>query len=145
GSLAGFFFTLAATHFTRVVRRAAIAGHDHCRCFFHHWRGDFGNHRRFDRSRLSHYRLGGNRFGNHRFGDWRRSGFDDGWFSGPFEGRLDLLGGLRSFLDRGFNDCCFNDRCGDHRCFFNRCFSNRGFDCWLRCHEHWQFGSYGGG
>ena len=139
GSFLGqaFFFTLATTHFTRIVRSATVAGQgagrsrldNRCSDFSHDW----GNHR----SRLwlcNHGRL----FSRHGFNHGGLRCFD-GWL-GPLERGLDFLSRLwrrfrnRSFDDRGLGNWFFNDwRCD------NRCFDNRGFDGRFRRHEYWQF------
>lgn len=134
----GFGFTLAATHFTRVVRRTAVRQHDggrldRCLLGNHGWRRL--GHRGFDRFRLGFdgfsyrgrlfgdWRLGFNRFGNRclldlaRFHYW---GLHD-------RGRLDrcLDNGGGRLLGGGF----FDHRLWRH--FNDRLDARLGSDHWL--------------
>src|SRR5471032_317044 len=161
----GLSFLAAATHFTWVVRRAAIFGQCAGRGCFNHRGGNFGNHWRFNHWRRlgNHNRSGFNHFGNrcwrffcHRGRGWRFN--RSGWFGSPLEGGLfrsnftHCRGGLfdsRRF-NHGFNRRLrLNYRCrldrGDIHCwlsFANRCnFHFRhhwGFDRG-RCFDDWSF------
>lgn len=139
----GFSFLATTTHFTWVVRGTAVFGQGTDRCCFNHWRGNFGNHRRFnhgcrfnDRSRLNH----GGWLGNHDFGNRCRRVFYHwgrfwrfnrrGRLGSPLEGGLFFTNftNFWSRLDnRSFNDCFSHWLRFNRRCFFNRCH----FNFWL--------------
>ena len=144
GSLFGFLlqtlgFTLATTHFTRIVRRAAICGQGAGRCWLFNRGRCFDNHGCFDHwSRLDHFWL--DRF----HGFWCRFWLDNrcrcNWLGGPVERSLLLAGRLWGlFLGRCFEGrlsgyhWLLDDRCrlGDHFSFSNLGFMGRGdFHFW---------------
>ena len=118
--------TLAATHFTWIVRCATVFGEDDRRSFGH-WFNHFGGCRCFDGSGLGNYDRLGNHFrhyfGNYWLGNYRLSGY---WLGDPVERGL-LFANFRRF----FNDWRFNGRlCSNNRRFSHFC------DLWL-CFDHW--------
>ena len=161
--LQALFFTLATTHFTRVVRCAATWCQGVGRSGSNHWCRHFGNYRRFhDRSRLGccDDRLGGHCIGNRSFNrrsfnDWRWS-FGYGWLGNPVERGL-LFASFTNGFGHGFsggfdNRLCNHDRLFNHRLYvwclchfdFRRCGS---FDRGSRFND-WRFdwsGFQGGG
>ena len=124
GSQLGFllqtlFFTLATTHFTRVVRRAAAWGQGADRSCFNHWRWCFGynwrfNHRGFnDRCRFSNnYWLGSlGFFNNRRFNHWRWC-FSGSRLGDPVERGLFFANFTHGFghgFSDGFDNRLFSD------------------------------------
>ena len=150
----GLSFLAAATHFTWVVRRAAIFSQGAGRGCVNHRGGDFGYHWCFNHWRRlgNHHRSGFNHFGNRcwRFFCHRGRGrrFNrSGWLGSPLEGGLFFAnfthcrGGLfdnRRF-NHGFNHWLrLNHRCrldsGDFRCRLG--FANR---CNFHFRHHWGF------
>src|SRR5471030_3114119 len=151
GSQFGFLlqtlgFTLAATHFTRVVRRTAIfgqgtgwGGFDHrCNHFcynrgFNHW-SRLGSH--------NHW-LGHHRFSYRSFSDWRWR-FND-WLCNPVERGLLFTNFADSFGhglgDRFDNRFCDNHWLSDESRFggslnFRLCFTNR---LYFNFRSRWSF------
>jgi hypothetical protein len=136
------FFTLATTHFTRVVWRAAARGQgaDRSRCF-NHWGWRFGNYWRFNRRRFNHLSFNDwrwSRFGSHNhwlgnhglrdFGFSNRGWcFGHSWLGNPVESGL-LFANFTHGFGHGFSDG-FNNRLGNHerrwfylrQGFLNRC------------------------
>ena len=131
GSQFGFLlqalgFTLATTHFTRVVRRTATWRQGADRSGFDDRRRRLGDDRSFssrsfnDRSfnlrRWSRFRGGNHRLGNHGFGHLglgsRRWCFSDGWLGHPVERRL-----LFTHFANGFSHGLDDSFCSYGRCF----------------------------
>jgi len=114
-------FTLATTHFTRVVRRTATWRQGADRSGLDDWRRRFGNYRsfndrRFNHRRRSRFRGGNHRLGNHGFGHLglgsRRWCFSDGWLGHPVERRL-----LFTHFANGFSHCLDDSFCSYGRYF----------------------------
>lgn len=149
GSQFGFllqtlFFTLATTHFTRVVRCAATWCQGAGRGSFNHWCSHFGDNRGFNNR--SHFWFGShnNRLDNRNFSNWRWR-FDRYRLGNPVESGL-LFANFTNGFGHGFSDGFNNRLCNHGRRFSNDGRLGSSFDFRLcftnRSHFDFRSGSY---
>src|SRR5471032_2886533 len=158
-------FTLATTHFTRIVRCTAIFSQGADWSGFNYRCNHFGDNRRFNHCRRlgsSNHGFGNHGFCNWSFNDWRWCWcFNDRWLGNPVERGL-LFTNFANSLGHGFRNG-FNNRFGYHgrrfshdgrfckRCHFWLGFTNRSDFNFRhnnsfyqrRCFNHWRFNSSG--